>query len=398
MDVGPSRPPGTVSATTSDLIVIGAGVVGSSVAWHATQRGARVTVLDIGDGPGYGSTSRATGGYRGQFSTAINVKLSLLAREKLRRFPEEVGADPEMRTVGYFFLCDTEAQLATFREMRAMQHSCGLTEATEVGPDDFLDINPHVSYDGVIGASWCPTDATIRPMEILRGYLNGALARGAAVHWGTTVTGFERSADGRITSVSTTNGTFSAPHIVNAAGPWAGHVARLAGVPLPVSPLRRQIGVAVGHGLPDSFPMTIWVRDAFHLRIRDGQALLNRPTDTPGTHEFDYTLYQPWIDDVWAIAQERVPSMRAARLDPSAHWVGFYEMSPDKTIIIGTDPTVPNFIFANGSSGHGVMHSPITGQLVTELALDGAATTLDIHSLRPTRFAEGDAHPVNDLL
>jgi sarcosine oxidase subunit beta len=146
--------------------------------------------------------------------------------------------------------------------------------------------------------------------------------------------------------------------------------------------------------------MTIWTRDAFHLRVRDGRALLNWPVDTPAPtgDAFDTAVHRPWVDDVWARATARVPALRAGALDDAAHWCGLYEMSPDKTLILGVDDACPNLLLANGSSGHGVMHAPAVGQLAAELLLDGAARTLDVAPFRPQRFAEGAAHPVSELL
>jgi sarcosine oxidase subunit beta len=383
-----------------DVLILGAGVMGASVAWHLAQRGVkRVTLLDAGDAPGRGSTGRATGGYRGQFSTEINVRLSLASRAKLQRFRDEVGRDPQYRPVGYLFLCDTAEQLAGFRRSRAIQRDCGLFEATEVAADDLPQLNPHATYDGVLGASWCPSDGTIRPLEILRGYLEGAQRGGATIQWNTRVAAIERAADGRITAVRSAAGErWESPHVVNCTGAWAGGIAAMAGVSLPVVPTRRQIAVALGHGLPDDMPMTIWVRDGFHLRIRDGQALLNWPVDTPSDDPFSLHVHRPWIDATWAMARARVPAMATAHLDDTAHWTGLYEMSPDKTVCFGYDPACPNLLLLNGSSGHGVMHSPVLGELAAEWLVTGRVTSMDVSALRPTRFAEGSPNPVNDLL
>lgn len=383
-----------------DVLILGAGIMGASVAWHLAQRGVkRVTLLDAGDAPGRGSTGRATGGYRGQFSTAVNVQLSLRSRAKLQRFVEEVGTDPQYRPVGYLFLCDTAEQLAGFRRSRAIQRDCGLFEATELPADELRAVNPYVSYDGVLGASWCPSDGTIRPLEILRGYLDGAIRGGATVAWNVQVSAIERATDGRITGVRSAAGErWEAPHIVNCTGAWAGSVAAMAGLSLPVRPTRRQIAVATGHGLDDSMPMTIWVRDGFHLRIRDGQALLNWPVDTPSDDPFSLHVHRPWVEDTWAKARERVPAMANASLDDAAHWAGLYEMSPDKTVMFGYDPSVPNLLLINGSSGHGVMHSPVLGEMAAEWLVTGRVSSMDVRALRPTRFAEGEPNPINDLL
>jgi sarcosine oxidase subunit beta len=254
-----------------------------------------------------------------------------------------------------------------------------------------------------VGASWCPTDGTTRPLQILRGYLDDAARRGVRVAWDTRVTAVERDAAGRIARVRTTRGDVAPGVVVNAAGPWAGQLAALAGVDLPVRPVRRQIAIAdpaPDAPLDDAFPMTIWTSDVFHLRVRDGRAILNWPVDTPspsGDPE-DLTVHRPWVDEIWAKAQGRVPPLRGGRLDDSAHYVGLYEMSPDKTLVLGLAPGCANLVLANGSSGHGVMHAPATGQLAAELALDGRVTSMDVHALRPERFAEGDALPLSSIL
>ena len=391
------------SSSAPSVLIVGAGVVGASVAWHLTTRGVRdVLLLDAGDAPGAGSTARATGGFRSQFATAPNVRLSLLAREKLRRFADDTGGDAGYRTTGYLFLAHDASALAAFREARAVQHACGVTEAVELTPDEAAARNPHVLLDGAVGAAWCPTDGTIRPLGILRGYLDDALRRGARVRWRSPVRDLTRGADGRITRVQVDGESWTPDVVVNAAGPWAGELARLAGVSLPVRPVRRQIAVTqpVPAPMDDGFPMTIWTRDAFHLRVRDGRALLNWPVDTPSTDgdPWDLTLHRPWLDAVRAFTDARVPALRDVPLDDASHWVGLYEMSPDKTLILGVDAACPNLVLANGSSGHGVMHAPAVGQLVAELIVDGHASAVDVHPFRPSRFAEGDAHPVSDLL
>ena len=384
------------------VLVVGAGVIGASVAWHLAARGVRdVVVVDPGDGPGSGSTARATGGFRAQFATACNVRLSMLARERLHRFADDTGGDAGFLPVGYLFLAHDAAAMAAFRDAHAVQRACGMCDAEELTPAGAAAINPHVELDGAVGASWSPTDGTIRPMQILRGYLDDAVRRGVTVRWNARVDRIERARDGRVTRVHAGAESWSPDVVVNAAGPWARGVAALAGVDLPVQPVRRQIAVA--HAAPpldDAFPMTIWTSDAFHLRVRDGRPLLNWPVDTPAPSgdALDTAVHRPWLADVWRRATARVPALRTSALDDSAHWCGLYEMSPDKTLILGADDACPNLLLANGSSGHGVMHAPAVGLLAAEMIVDGRATALDATPYRPQRFAAGEAQPVSDLL
>ena len=197
--------------------------------------------------------------------------------------------------------------------------------------------------------------------------------------------------------METTAGTFAAGVVVNAAGAWAAEVARLAGVDLPVRPLRRQVAATVPCGLlPDEMPMTLWAGDGFHLRVRDGRVLLLQPVDEPAG-------FATFVDDAWlaridAFKRERIPALAAVEIDRAASWAGLYEMSPDNHAIVGEAPGRPGFFLANGSSGHGVMHAPAIGQLVSELVLDGRASCLDASALRPSRFAEGRANAAPLLL
>jgi sarcosine oxidase subunit beta len=388
--------------TRATVVVVGGGVIGASVAWHLARRGVTdVVVLDGAPGPGAGdgSTARATGGYRAQYASAINVRLSRLGRAALLRFAEDTGVDPGYRPVGYLFLAHDHATLDALARAQRMQHEEGVTEARLLDAGEAARINPHVDPDGAVGAAWCPTDGTIRPLEILRGFREGAERLGVRFHWGTRVTALARGGDGGITSVVCGERRIAAAWVVNAAGAWAAPLAAMAGVVLPVTPARRQIAVTTPLAtLDDAFPMTIWTKEGFHLRVRDGRALLNWPVATPGAHPTDLSLHRPWVETTWAMARARVPALRDAALDDSAHWTGLYEMSPDKTAILDRAPGCPNLVLVNGSSGHGVMHSPALGRLAAELIVDGRTTTLDIHPLRLARFAEGETHPVSDVL
>jgi sarcosine oxidase, subunit beta len=387
-------------AQRASTLVVGGGVIGASVAWHLARRGHRdVVMIDAGSGPGAGSTGRATGGHRGQFSTAVNVTLTLRSREKLRRLADETGVDPRVREVGYLFLAHDQHTLDALDAARAVQHASGLHEARAVSVSEVAVINPHIVLDDIVGGSWCPTDGTIRPLELLRAYLSDASRVGVRVQWGERVRRMDRDASGRITTVHTDREQWEVDHVVNAAGPWAAAIAAMVHFDLPVRPARRQVAVTAPlPTLTDDFPMTIWTRDAFHLRIRDGRALLNRPVDTLDDSQADLPVDAPWVEQTWALAQRRIPALARARLDEGAHWAGFYEMSPDKTVILGRTPGCDNLILVNGSSGHGVMHSPVLGELVAEQILDGQITSIDARPLRPERFAEGDLNPVSDVI
>ncbi len=374
------------------VVIVGAGAMGASVAYHLAARGRRdVLVIDSGHAPGEGSTSRATGGFRAQYGTAINVRLSLLTRSKLLRFSDEVGGECGYLPAGYLWLASSDGVLKALAEGRALQQAEGLTEATAVAPDEVALINPAIDLDGVLGGSFCQTDGFIRPLGILNGYLDAARRLGVDVSWGEEAVDAERGAAGRITALVTTRRRIVAETVINAAGAWAGALGAALGLNVPVTPLRRQVALTEPtRALPDSMPMTIFTDDGFHLRVRDGRVLLLWPTPGLPGRPFDATVDAEWIDAVAAKAHARIPALRSVRTDRDGSWAGLYEMSPDKHAILGAHPECENLFLVNGSSGHGVMHAPALGHLLAEIILDGRATTIDTHPLRPARFAEGD--------
>ena len=347
------------------VVIAGAGVIGCSIAWHLAVRGQRdVTVIDRHQTLGGGSTAKATGGFRSQFGTAVNVRLSLLAREKLRRFADDTGVDPGYDPRGYLFIATDDTQLDELRRAQTIQHACGLSEARTVTRRELLDLNPAIRDERVVGGVFCPTDGFIRPLQILHGYAAAAERLGVRFEFGRSV---RFGSDGE-----------SDPGVVyvNAAGPWAAEVCEV-----PVVPLRRRVaGTAMTTALPAEMPMTIWAGDGFHLRVRDGRVLLLWP-DTPPQDD-------TWLAEVLDRARSRIPALQGVPIDPDHCWSGLYEISPDHHAILGVHPRRPNVYLANGSSGHGVMHAPAIGQLIAEMILDGR-TTVDVAELRASRFDEG---------
>lgn len=382
----------------AEIVIIGAGAMGASVAWHLATLGAKsILLLDRGSGPGSGSTGRATGGFRSQYASAANVRLSRLSREKLLRFRDETGGDAEYQPHGYLFLATSDAHLAILRDAQAIQHREGAREATLLSTDDIVRLQPNVLLDGIVGAAFCPTDGFMRPVSILTGYLSAAERLGTPVRWETEVTGV-RSRNGRIVAVHTPTETIGCEAVVNAAGAWAGVVGGLAGIDIPVVPVRRQVLATVPTAaLPPNTPMTIFTDDNFHFRVRDGRVLMLLPLDTPRPDAFDTGFEPSWAREVLARAHARVPALRAVSIDLAGSWAGLYEMSPDHHAILGRAPGCDNLYLINGSSGHGVMHSPALGQLLAEEML-GRRKALDTHAFRPERFSQGAPNPAPVLL
>jgi sarcosine oxidase subunit beta len=375
------------------VVIVGAGVIGTSIAYHLAARGVRdVVVIDRGSEPGAGSTPRATGGFRAQFATAADIALSLLSREKLRRFEDEIGVDSGYRPYGYLFIARSEQAMAQLRIANELQHACGLPEARVIDAEEVRRINPAVADDAIVGGTFCPTDGFIRAMKILAGYFATAQRLGVRFEFGVTVRGMRIEGD-RIAALETSRGDMHADVFVNAAGAWAGTL----GVDIPVAPLRRQVAATIETDvLSDTMPMTVWADDGFHFRVRDRRVLLLWPDAPPSS--FDATFDgASWLPRVLEFTNARVPCLRDVPIDPDACWAGLYEMSPDHHAILGRAPALANLYLANGCSGHGVMHAPAIGQVLSELILDGRSS-IDIHSLRPSRFAEGEGIQASSLL
>jgi sarcosine oxidase subunit beta len=349
----------------AQIVILGGGVVGASVAHHLALRGADVLVLDRANALGGGSTSRATGGFRAQFDNETEVRLSLLSRGKLLAFEEETGVDSGYRQHGYLFLACSPGELEELRRAQEVQHACGVSEARMVSAEEARELNPAIGDETVLGGAFCPTDGFLRPMNILQGYAASAQRRGARFEFGVEFRGFVADGD-RVIAARTSRGDVQADLFVNALGAWSG---------TPVVPQRRNVAATFATELlPEEMPMTIWSHDWYHLRVRDGRVLLLWP---------DEPVFPHWLWRVLRMTRDRIPCLRDMQIEEC--WSGLYEMTPDGRALVGRSPRYENVFMATGCSGHGVMHAPAIGQLVAEVVADGRAS-MDISALRPDRF------------
>ena len=387
-------------SSSASAVIVGGGVLGASAAYHLAAAGWKdLLLVDRNPASGQGSTGRSTGGFRAQFSTSINVALSLLSRDKLQRFQEEIGIDPGFEPSGYLWLAETPAQMESLRATLRTQRSCGLTEAREVDAREALEIQPCLDPGGILGGAFCPTDGFIRPLKILEGYLQAASRLGVRIEWGVEVRDLEIGPGGGIRLLHAARESIACQAVVNAAGPWAARLADLAGIALPVKPLKRQVAAtAPTRALPESMPMTLFAGNGFHLRSRDGRVLLQRPDPPRAPDPFDTRVEAAWIASVVGEARRRVPALRSVAVDAEASWAGLYDMSPDRHALVGAFPECDNLYCINGASGHGVMHAPALGQILAEIVSTGGARTIDACALRPTRFREGSPNACDAIL
>jgi sarcosine oxidase subunit beta len=372
----------------AEVVIVGGGIVGASVAYHLAARGVRdVVVLERGRRPGEGSTGRATGGFRVGFASAINIRLSQLALERLAHFGAETGGESGYVPAGYLWLATDDNTLRTLRDALDFQREHGVSNAREVSVTDCASLNPALATGELRGGTYYPTDGFIRPLAILAGYQAAAERLGVRFIYDADVLALTRGRSGGVRHVRTAHTTFATGVVVNAAGPWAARVALLAGAHLPVTPLRRQVALTQPTSrLPSTMPMTIYAGDGFHTRVRDGRALLLMASPEPAD-PFDVSVDAAWIERVSAIARRRLPPLAGVAIDRASCWAGLYEQSPDGHAILGPATELPNLYYASGSSGHGAMHAPALGLLLAELIVDGR-TTLDISALAPDRFRQ----------
>ncbi len=376
--------------SSADIVIVGAGIVGASIAWHLARRNAGVIrVLERADTPASGSTGRATGGFRAQYGTEINVRLSLLSLSQLLSFADEHGVDPEYQPVGYLFMARSTQTLEALHDALRVQHTAGYTHGRTVSTADIQRLSPHVDASQFIGGVYAAPDGYINPRALLTGLLKSAQRAGVHVSYGATCSALEYSGD-RIAAVHTADERIACGTVINAAGPWAASIGRLAGIDVPVTPRRRHVGITVPtHVLPANTPMTVAADDGFHLRVRGDRVLLLSPHDPVPSDPFDTTVDPQWLEQLHTLAGSVVPALRDVPIDTPSCWSGLYEMTPDGHLLFGAAANTPNFLLANGSSGHGVMHSLAIGQLMAELVCDGRTHSLDMSSLSPDRFARG---------
>ena len=379
------------------MVIIGSGIVGSSIAYHLAEQGCtNVLVVEREAHQGKGSTGKSMGGVRAQFSTPVNIQMSRYSIDFFSHFDDVVGYPADYRAHGYLFCATTERHLEYLKANRERQIALGVTNVELVSAADVARFVPQLRVDDILGGTYCPTDGFVDPHSVMMGFMLKARERGVRLWLDTTVTGIEVdrtdvSAEnyGRVNGVHTSRGFVSSPVVVNAAGPWAAQVAGMAGVALPVEPLRRQlVPTEPFNQLPKRFPMVIDMSTGFHFR-REGAGILlawNDPHETPGFKtDFDPTF----VEKILTRAADRVPCLADASVNPRRAWAGLYEMTPDHHAIIGEAQDVKGLFFTNGFSGHGVMHSPASGKITADLILHGRSELIDTSLLGVERFAEG---------
>ena len=382
-------------AETADVVVVGGGVVGTSAAYHLAAAGAgRVLLFERTDALGTGSTGACAGGFRHQFSSRINIELSLASVPMILNFTEVHGLPLDVVRDGYLFLVRDEEDWISFGVAAELQRSMGV-DVRILAPEEAAAIAPGISLDGVIGATYCPDDGIADPAGLTQGYATAARRAGAGIRLGVDVLAISTLAD-RVTGVQTDAGRVEAPVVVNAAGPWAGSLAASAGVSLPLEPIPRMV-VTTGPfpAAPTRRTLVIDASTTFYFH-REGEGVLMGMGGRDERPSFSTAVDERFVaEELLPTAMRVFPPLEAAGV--AATWCGLYEMTPDRHPIVGPSP-VAGLYLANGFSGHGFQHAPVVGKLLAELIAEGRARTVDIAPLALARFAGGsltaEAHVV----
>ena len=382
------------------VVIVGGGVMGSSIAWHLRTGASEVDVTVVERDPTYrrASSFLAMGGVRQQFSSAANIRLAQHSVRFYRQFDETMGAPGArprawLRQRGYLFLVN-DAMAERFERRYVTQRSLG-ANVERLGVDAIRARAPDLRLDDIRFGLFGPDDGYANPREVLAGFRRAAEAAGAAYVTGSVTR--VAVAGGRVQAVILDDvTTVPADALVNAAGPFAARLAAMAGVDLPVTPVRQHLfRCALPRRWPYRFPVVIdptgvhWRHD--DPAAPDGEdriVIAKTKLDEPAGENFDCDLSR-WESDFRPPLVRRLPALAAAELVEG--WAGLYEMTPDHNPLIGAHPDVAGFYLANGFSGHGLMMSPAVGAAMAELLTTGASTRIDITPFDPARFARGEA-------
>lgn len=370
--------------TTADIVIIGGGVMGASAAYHLAKRGFKnIVLLEKEQYFGTGATGRCAGGVRYQFSTEINVKLSVASLPMIERFKEEIGQEVNYRQCGYLLVATNEKEEAMFKYNVEMQNKLGVQTQLLSG-DEVRARLPLMKFDNAVAGTFNQKDGTVDPNGVVMGYINAAQKMGVQAISDVEVIGITVSS-GNVEEVQTSLGGIKTRTVLNVAGPWSSQIGRMAGVEIPVTPLRRQMFTTNPlKEVPEDFPFVIDFAKSLYFH-REGEGLLigmSNQNEKPG---YDQNVDEDFELTNLEAAIERMPLVEKA--SRASHWAGLYEVTPDAHPIYGgTD--VHGFFLCTGFSGHGFMHGPISGKLMSEFILDGKFSSVDVSMLDLKRFEE----------
>jgi sarcosine oxidase subunit beta len=370
---------------SSGIAIVGAGIVGSSIAYNLASRGAKDVGVFERALPGEGSTAKATGGFRHQFGTRVNIELSKESIQVFEQFESIVGVPLQLKRVGYLFLTDDIDKAAQLRRNVDLQRSLGV-DVSELGPDDITRRLPGLRVAESTMGTFCPDDGITSPTDVAAGYLSAAKRMGVEVHPRDEVRSILLQ-DRRVIGLETADGRVDCETVILSAGVWTPAVAATIGLDVPIRPHHRQVFMADGDaGLPKVTPFTVDLDTGAYFH-REGAGLLLGGTDHGDDRGFVETLDWSLVPTLVEATISRVPAAEGVVIQSG--WAGLREMTPDEHGLVGSVPGFSGLYIAAGFSGHGFMHSPAVGRIIADLVLDGRCDHPDIAALDPLRFASG---------
>ena len=375
----------------SDVVVVGGGVMGASTAFHLAEAGVSVVLLERGDLAG-GSTSRAAGGVRANFSDELNIALGKRSLELFEKFGERPGQEIDLHRSGYLFVLTRPEDVDLFERSVALQNSLGV-ESRMVDVDEACRLSPLLNPEGVLAAAWSPNDGHCAPESVVLGYATGARRFGATVRTGVEVIGID-SSGGEITSVRSTDGDISTGCVIDCAGAWSPEVAAYVGVGLPVTPYKREL--LITEPMPDPIDMafTIDYATSFYWH-REGPGILTGYSHKDTEPGFDISRDADFPERLGELAAVRAPAL--LDLGVRSGWAGLYEVTPDHNALLGEAASPARFLYATGFSGHGFLQGPAIGEILRDMYL-GEAPFIDVSPLDVRRFETGDLRPEKNIV
>ena len=370
---------------TADIVIIGGGVMGASAAYHLAHSGVKnIVLLEKEAFFGTGATGRCAGGVRYQFSTEVNIKLSLESLPMLERFTEEIGQDINYRPCGYLMIATNEKDATRFKHNVELQNSLGVQ--TQFLTDDEVRARlPQMNFDDARAGTFHHKDGLVDPNSVVAGYVSAAQKMGVHAITNAEVTGI-RIRNNKVRAVETNHGLIETAMLLNAAGPWAGLIGQMAGVHIPILPLRRQMFTTNSlKEIPANFPFVIDFGQSLYFH-REGEGLLIGMSNQKEKPGFDQSVDEDFEFENLEAAIARMPLLEHA--SRASHWAGLYEVTPDAHPIFG-GCDVEGFLICTGFSGHGFMHGPVAGKLMSEYIHNGKFSTVDVSMLDLARFDEG---------
>jgi sarcosine oxidase subunit beta len=372
---------------SASVVIIGGGVMGTSAAFHLAEAGVDVVLVERAE-LASGSTSRAAGGIRAQFSDALNIQIAQRSLRAFRDFAKRPGWEIDLKQVGYLFVLSTEADAGLFERHVALQNEYGVPSRMLTAAQARM-LCPLLDGEDILAGAFSPDDGHVTPEAVVQGYAFAARALGAQIRVGCEVIEIG-TAGSEISEVITNRGSIRTSVVICTAGAWSGRCGEMVGLELPVTPVRRQVLFTEPmEDLPADLPFTIDFESSFYFH-REGPGLLigmSDPDEQPG---FSVETTDDWVPDLVEIASRRAP--RIAEVGIRGGWAGLYEVSPDHNAIIGEAATPSRFLYATGFSGHGFLQGPAVGEILRDLVLQ-RPTFVDIGPLSVERFSTAMLRP-----